>query len=108
VKIEVGVVVKNKIAIRDTKDILTAFDHQILDNLVRVKILINDDDNNLDMTKPRCEPAEKYLFNGQDCVFVTFKRSAKPCRDSLTKRVQQYGWPCHETLKELKESGGSA
>lgn len=103
VKILVAMTVKNKIAIRDTKDILAAFDHQILDELVAAYILVNDDDGNLDIQKARCEPAEKYINNGKDSLLITFARSEKPCRQTVTDRVRKYGWPCFETLKEMKK-----
>lgn len=91
--IEVSAVAKRKITIRDQKDILAAVDHQILDALVKGGYLVNDDTGNLIIGPVICEPVERYLCGGRECLVLTFQRSNKPCRDSITERVQRCGWP---------------
>lgn len=91
--IEVTATAKRKIPIRDHKDIEAAVDHQILDALVKAGILINDDTGNLVIGQMLSEPTERYLLNGRECLLLTFRRSGRPCRDSITERVLKFGWP---------------
>ena len=91
--IEVTAIAKRKITIRDHKDIETAVDHQILDALVKAGYLINDDTGNLVIGPMICEPVEKYLLGGRACLLITFRRSGRPCRDSITERVLKFDWP---------------
>lgn len=91
--IEVVATAKRKITIRDHKDLEAAVDHQILDALVRSGVLINDDTGNLVIGEMLCEPVETYLLGGRECLILIFRRSGRPCRDSITERVIKTGWP---------------
>ena len=91
--IEVIATAKRKITIRDHKDLEAAVDHQILDALVRAGVLINDDTGNLVIGEMLCEPVENYLLGGRECLILIFRRSGRPCRDSITERVLKSGWP---------------
>jgi len=91
--IEVIATAKRKITIRDHKDLEAAVDHQILDALVKAGVLINDDTGNLVIGEMLCEPVENYLLGGRECLILTFRRSGRPCRDTITERVMRSGWP---------------
>lgn len=91
--IEVSATAKRRVMIRDHKDIEAAVDHQVLDALVKMGALVNDDAGNLVTGPMICEPTEKYLCGGRECLLLSFRRTDRPCRDSVTQRVLKNGWP---------------
>lgn len=102
--VEVKVVAKRRVTIRDDKDMRTGFDHQVLDALVKAGVLINDDTGNLVIGEMVCEPVERYFLNDRECLIITFRRSGRPCRQTITERVLAHGWPDPRTEYQKKEA----